>query len=118
MKALGAARNFERAGALALALGVAIAMSAEPPIAHANRGEIAPAGVGTLPPIGTEMSAPDQMSASGGWVGVLSAILVALGCRPSACAGSRSSSGRPLMELFRSVFRRRGNGRADTGGVG
>jgi DNA-binding beta-propeller fold protein YncE len=90
-------------------------MSAEPPIAHANRGEIAPSGVGTLPPIATAMSAPDQMSASGGWVGVLSAILVALGRRPSASAGSRSSSGRPRMELVRSVFRRGGNGSSATG---
>lgn len=113
MKALGAAKYIERAGALVLTLGVAIAMSAEPLIAHANRGQIAPTGVGTLPPIATEMSAPDQMSASGGWFGVVSAILVALGCRPSASASSRSSSGRPLMELVRSVFRR-GNGSSAT----
>jgi DNA-binding beta-propeller fold protein YncE len=106
MKTLGAARYIERAGALALALGVAIAMSPEPLIAHANRGEIAPTGVGTLPSIATEMSGPDQMSASEGLVGVISAILVALGRRPSESASSRSSSGRPLMELVRSVFRR------------
>src|SRR5204863_3434691 len=104
MDALGAARYIERAGALALALGVAIAMSAELPVAHANRGQIAPRGVGTSPPIATEMparpapdpekmSAPDQMSASGGWLGVISAILVALGRRPSATTSSRSSSG-------------------------
>ncbi len=111
---MGAARYIERAGALALALGVAIAMSAEPLIAHTNRGEIAPTGVGTWPPIATEMSAPDQMSASGGWIGVVSAILVALGCRPSASASSRSSSGRPLMELVRSVFGRRANGSSAT----
>src|SRR5436309_16022911 len=104
MDALGAARYIERAGALALALGVAIAMSAEPPVAHANRGQIAPRGVGTSSPIATEMpaqdpekmSAPDQMSASGGWLGVISAILVALGRRPSATTRSRSPSGSPL----------------------
>jgi DNA-binding beta-propeller fold protein YncE len=117
MNALGAARYIERAGALVLALGVAIAMSAEPPVAHANRGEIAPRGVGTLPPIATElpatpaqdlekMSAPDQTSASGGWLGVISAILVALGRRPSATTSSRSPSGSPLMDRVRSVFRR------------
>ena len=82
MNALGAARYIERAGALALALGVAVAMSAEPPVAHANRAEIAPTGVEMLPPVATENSAPDQMSASGGWVGVISAILLALGVGP------------------------------------
>jgi DNA-binding beta-propeller fold protein YncE len=114
MKALGATRYIERAGALALALGVAIAMSAEPLIAHANRGEIAPTGIATLPPIATEMSASDHMSASGGWVGVVSAILVALGRRPSASARSRSSSGRQLTGLFRSMFGRRGDGSSAT----
>ena len=109
MSALGAARYIERAGALALALGVAIAMSAEPPVAHASRGS-APRS----PPPASERcprSRPDAerraiprrcrdgSSASGGWVGVVSAILVALGRRPSASASSRSPSGRPLMEL-------------------
>ena len=36
---MGLARYIGRAGALALALGVAIAMSAEPLVAHATRGE-------------------------------------------------------------------------------
>ncbi len=71
MNALGAATYIERAGALALALGVAVAMS---PVA----------------PVATEKPAPDQMSA--GWVGVVSAILMA----------------------FRSVFRRCGDGSAAT----
>ena len=117
---MGAARYIERAGALALALGVAVAMSAQPPVAHANRGlraAISPTGIGLLPPVATampalpamdpeEISAPDQMSASGGWVGVISAILLALGRRPSASTSSRSASGLSLMELVRSVFRR------------
>jgi DNA-binding beta-propeller fold protein YncE len=119
---LGAARYIERAGALALALGVAIAMSAEPPVAQATPGEINPSGVGTLLPVATvmpgthdleEMSAPSQISASGGWVAVISALLMALGRRPSAMTSSRPSSGRPLMALLRSVFGRlewRGDG--------
>ena len=40
---MGLARYIGRAGALALALGVAIAMSAEPLVAHATRGERAAA---------------------------------------------------------------------------
>ena len=81
---MGLARYIERAGALALALGVAIAMSAEPLVAHATRGERA----GINP------------------TGVVSGILVALRRRPSANTSSRSPSGRPLIELVRSVFRR------------
>ena len=104
---MGAARYIERAGAMALALGVGIAMSAESPVAH-SIGDVEPSGIGTLLPIATdEMPIPDHVSASGGWVGVVSAILMALGRRPSATAGARSPSGRPLMELVRSVFRRR-----------
>jgi DNA-binding beta-propeller fold protein YncE len=60
---LGAARCIERAAALALAVGVAVAMSAQAPVAS--------------------------------------------GRRPSANTGFRSTSGRPLGELIRSVFRRR-----------
>jgi DNA-binding beta-propeller fold protein YncE len=105
---------------LALALGVAIAMSAEPLVAHATRGNragIIPTGVGTLPSVATEMrattaqdaqwmSAQDKMSASGGWIAVVSGIVVALRRRTSANTGSRSPSGPPLIELVRSVFRR------------
>ncbi len=57
---MGAARYIERAGALALALGVAVAMSAQPAVAHAGRGQraaITPTGVGLLPRIGTKMPA-------------------------------------------------------------
>jgi len=117
MTALGAARYIERASALALALGVAVAMSAQPAVAHASRGQraaITPTGVGLLPRIGTkmpaasaqnseEMSAPDP--ASGGWVGAISALLVALGRRPSSSTSSRSAPGLSLMELLRSLFR-------------
>jgi DNA-binding beta-propeller fold protein YncE len=60
---LGAARCIERAAALALAVRVAVAMSAQAP--------------------------------------------VAFGRRPSASTGFRSTSGRALGELIRSVFRRR-----------
>jgi DNA-binding beta-propeller fold protein YncE len=118
MNALGAARYIERAGAVAVALGVAVVMSAEP-AAHAGRGlraAIAPGGVALLPPVTLaatapseeleEMSAPDQMPASGGWVGVVSAFLVVLGRRPSASTSSRSASGPSLMDLVWSVFRR------------
>jgi DNA-binding beta-propeller fold protein YncE len=118
MNALGAARYIERAGAVAVALGVAVVMSAEP-AAHAGRGlraAIAPGGIALLPPVTLaatapseeleEMSAPDQMSTSGGWVGVVSAILVALGRRTSASTSSRSASGPWLMDLVRSVFQR------------
>ncbi len=112
---MGAARYIERAGALTLALGVAVAMSAQPPVAHANRGQraaITPTGVGLLPPTAAparnpeEMSGMDQMSASGGWVGVISAILVALGRRPSANTGSRPAPSLSLGDLVRSIFRR------------
>jgi DNA-binding beta-propeller fold protein YncE len=118
MNALGAARYIERAGAVAVALGVAVVMSAEP-AAHAGRGlraAIAPGGVALLPPVTLaatapseeleEMSAPDQMPASGGWVGVVSAFLVVLGRRPSASTSSRPASGPSLMDLVWSVFRR------------
>ena len=114
---MGATKYIERAAALALALGVAVAMSAEASVAHANRGlraAISPTGVGLLPPVATaataqdldEMFAPEQMPASGGWVGLISALLAALGRRPSASAGSRSTSGPWLMDLVRTVFRR------------
>jgi DNA-binding beta-propeller fold protein YncE len=115
---LGAAGYIERACALALALGVAVAMSAESPVAQATRGLRAalPGGVGLLPPIAAEMpaaraqgleetSAPDHMPASGGWAGVISAILVAAGRRPSVSTSSRSTSGFSPMDLVRSVFR-------------
>jgi len=119
MTALGAARYIERASALALALGVAVAMSAQPAVAHASRGQraaITPTGVGLLPRIGTkmpaasaqnseEMSAPVPAPASGGWVGAISALLVALGRRPSSSTSSRSAPGLLLMELLRSLFR-------------
>jgi DNA-binding beta-propeller fold protein YncE len=59
---LGAARYIERAAALALALGVAVAMSAQAPVAHA-----------------TETPAAHPTSAWGGCIGVIWAILVALG---------------------------------------
>jgi DNA-binding beta-propeller fold protein YncE len=62
MNALGAARYIERAAALALALGVAVAMSAQAPVGHA-----------------TETPAAHPTSASGGCIGVIWAILVALG---------------------------------------
>jgi DNA-binding beta-propeller fold protein YncE len=75
---------------VALALGVAIAMSA--------------------PPISSSMpapsSAPEQIPASGGWVGVISAILVALGRRPSASTESGSVPGLTLTGRMRSIFRR------------
>ncbi len=77
MDALGAARYIERTGALALALGVAVAMS---PVA----------------PIATEKPAPDQMSASGGWTGVVAAILMAFRSMFQRCgAGSSATEVRP-----------------------
>jgi DNA-binding beta-propeller fold protein YncE len=118
MNALGAARYIERAGALALALGVAVAMSAQPTFAQASRGQraaVIPGGVGLLPPIRAEMrtaparkplatSALDQMPASGGWAAVISAILVAFRRRPSANACVGSASGLSLMGRVRSFF--------------
>lgn len=51
-------------------------------------------------------SAPEQVPASGGWVGVISAILVALGRRPSASAGSGAVPGQTVSGRMRSIFRR------------
>jgi DNA-binding beta-propeller fold protein YncE len=121
MKALGAARYIGRAGALALSLGVAVAMSAQPTYAHASRGQraaVIAGGVGLLPPIPSKVhtaparkpraaSAPAQMLASGGWAAVFSAILVAFRRRPSANAGAGSASGLSLMGRVRSFFGRR-----------
>src|SRR5262245_31235576 len=118
MNALGATRYIERAGALALALGVAVAMSAQPTFAQASRGQraaVIPGGVGLLPPIPAEMrtaparkpramSALDQMPASGGWAAVISAILVAFRRRPSANAGVGSASGLSLIGRVRWFF--------------
>jgi DNA-binding beta-propeller fold protein YncE len=92
---LGAPRYIERASALALAVGIAFAMSAQATIATAMPAKNPEA-----------MAAPDQIPASGGWVGVVSAILLALGRRPSASTSSRPASGLPLMDLVRSLFRR------------
>jgi DNA-binding beta-propeller fold protein YncE len=95
---LGAARYIERAGALALALGVAVAMSASPAVTSA---------MPSPPALNPEaMPTPDQVSASGGWVGVISAILIALGRRPSASTGAGSASGLSVMGVIRSMFRR------------
>ena len=79
MTEFDAARYIERAGALALALGVAVAMLAQPTFAHAGRGQraVTPGGVGLLPPIPAEMrtaptrkpramAAADPIPASGG----------------------------------------------------
>jgi DNA-binding beta-propeller fold protein YncE len=88
MNALGAAKYIEGAGALALALGVAAAMSTEPLVARASRGEragINPTNVALLPARPTEM----QVSASGGWVGVMSGILAALGRSFFRCSEDR-----------------------------
>src|SRR4029079_17840654 len=106
MTALGAARYIERAGALALALGVAVAMLAQPTFAHAGRGQrgVTPGGVGLLPPIPAEMrtaptrkpramAAADPIPASGGWAGVISAILVAFRRRGPGAAGGGSEMG-------------------------
>jgi DNA-binding beta-propeller fold protein YncE len=94
---LGAARFLERAGALALALGIAIAMSAPPTIATA------------IPAPPALNPGPEQIPASGGWVGLISAILVALGRRPSASTGSRSAPGPSLTGRVWSIFRRQGH---------
>jgi DNA-binding beta-propeller fold protein YncE len=91
---LGAARFLERAGALALALGLAIAMSASPTIATAMPAPPA------LDP------APEQIPASGGWVGLISAILMALGRRTSSSTGSGSVPGLTLTGRMRSIFGR------------
>src|SRR6478735_11068975 len=120
MTELDTARYIERAGALALVLGVAVAMSAQPTFAHACRGQRAafpPGGVGLLPPIPADMRtaparkprampAPDPIPASGGWAGVISAILVAFRRRPPANAGVGSESGLSLMGRLRSIFGR------------
>jgi DNA-binding beta-propeller fold protein YncE len=82
---LGAAGFLARAGAAALALGIAIAMPA-PPVLN---------------------SAPEQIPASAGWTGVISAILVALGRRPSMGGGSGSMPGLTRAGRMRSIFRRR-----------
>jgi len=119
MTELDAARYIERAGALALALGVAVAMLAQPTCAHAGRGQraVTPGGVGLLPPIPAEMrTAPtrkpramptaDPIPASGGWAGVISAILVAFRRRPPANACVGSESGLSLVGRLRSIFGR------------
>src|SRR6478672_2790637 len=119
MTELDAARYIERAGALALALGVAVAMLAQPTFAHAGRGQraVTPGGVGLLPPIPAEMrtaptrkpramAAADPIPASGGWAGVISAILLAFRRRPPANAGVGSESGLSLVGRLRSIFGR------------
>jgi DNA-binding beta-propeller fold protein YncE len=70
-------------------------MSAQPAIATA---------MPTSPALNPE--APDHVPASGGWIGVISALLVAIGRRPSASAGSGSAPGISLADLVRSIFRR------------
>jgi DNA-binding beta-propeller fold protein YncE len=94
---LGAARYVERAGALALAVGVAVVMSAQPAIATSM-----PASPALNP---EAMSTPNQIPASGGWIGVITALLVALGRRPTASAGARSAPGVSLADRIRSIFR-------------
>ena len=120
MTEFDAARYIERAGALALALGVAVAMLAQPTFAHAGRCQRAAfprGGVGLLPPIPAEMrtaptrkpramAAADPIPASGGWAGVISAILVAFRRRPPANAGVGSESGLSLVGRLRSIFGR------------
>lgn len=77
MDALGAVRHIERAGALALAFGAAVAMS---PVAS----------------IATERPTPDQISGSPGWVGVVSTILTAFRSVFRRCgAGSSATAARP-----------------------
>jgi DNA-binding beta-propeller fold protein YncE len=120
MTELDAARYIERAGALALVLGVAVAMLAQPTFAHAGRCQRAAfprGGVGLLPPIPAEMRtaptrkprampAADPIPASGGWAGVISAILVAFRRRPPANAGVGSESDLSLMGRLRAIFGR------------
>lgn len=101
---MGAAKYFEGAGALALVLGAAVAMSAEPLVASAKRGD---RGGLSLPNIALSPATPTELPATfAGWPGVVSSMLVALGASPSADSGRSSSSGHSLTELVRSVFRR------------
>ncbi|WP_083906315.1 YncE family protein [Mycobacterium sp. JS623] len=51
-------------------------------------------------------SAPEQLPASAGWTGVISAILVALGRRPSVSDGSGSLPSLTLTGRMRSIFQR------------
>lgn len=83
---------------MALAVGVAVVMSAQPTIATAM-----PASPALNP---EAMPAPDHVPASGGWVAVISALLVALGRRPSAGTRFRSESGVSFAGLVRSLFGR------------
>src|ERR1700722_1204592 len=108
MKTLGAAKYFEGAGALALVLGAAVAMSTEPLVAPAKRGGGGGGGgLLNLPNIALTPTTPSEMPATfAGWPGVVSSMMVALGGRPCADTGSSSSSGHPLGALVRSVFRR------------
>ena len=88
---------------MALALGAAVAMTIEPLLAQANRGErggINPANVALFcarfPARDRFPASPTEMpAASAGLAGVVSSILAALGCRPSATtdppASTRSS---------------------------
>ena len=95
---MGAARYIEHAGALALVAGIAVVVSAQPTIATA---------MPSSPALNPEaMSAPDHVPASGGWIGVISALLASFGWRPSASTGSRSAPGVSLADVVRSIFRR------------
>jgi DNA-binding beta-propeller fold protein YncE len=96
---LGASRFIERTVALALAVGIAVAMSAQPTVTTARRGT-------------EDMAAPE----SGGWLSAISTILVALGRRPSASTGSSASSTSDLSlsGLVRSMFRGRRRSSIDT----
>jgi DNA-binding beta-propeller fold protein YncE len=84
---LGASRFIERAVAAALAVGTAVAMSAQPTVLTARRG-------------------PEDMAAPGGWLGAISAILVALGRRPSVNTGLRSAPDLSVSGLVQSMFGR------------
>ena len=121
MTELDAARYIERAGALALVLGVAVAMSAQPdvrarrPLASAPRSPVAasaccprsrPRCARRLHESPGQCPRPTQIPASGGWAGVISAILVAFRRRPPANAGVGSESGLSLMGRLRSIFGR------------